>query len=172
MKLINIPLLAILLTGVILVSGYIFFELPTKTPTQTSTPPSRNFYQVIFEELDLQCLGTGGAREFVARTQAEYQHFIDTSPDLHPNPFLPCVDYEFPVINFSQKTLLGRTITGGGCTSEVKKDVLRNDYEQTVIYSITTIFTGTCERAITDNNFILVPKIPEDYTIKFEVVSS
>ena len=113
----------------------------------------------------------GGNREFVVRTQAEYQRLIDTSPDLHPNPFLPCIEYEFPVIDFSQKTLLGKSFTGGGCSSEVKKKVLRNDKGREVIYSINVSFKGTCEMGISHNNFILVPKIPEGYIVKFEINS-
>ena len=158
-------LVVILLIGVVLISGCTSTGSPAKAPTTTQP------YQVTFQEFDLLCLGTGGDREFVIRTQSDYQHFIDISPDLHPNPFLPCVDYEFPVIDFSQMSLLGKSVTGGGCSFEVKKEVLRNDNERTVTYSITSIFTGTCEKAIHNNNFILVPKIPEDYTVKFEVSS-
>ena len=145
---------------------------PTSTPVPAPTPKNANdFYEVTYQDVDLRCLGMGGSREFVVRTQPEYQHLIDTSPDLHPNPFLLCLDYKFPVIDFTQKTLLGKSITGSGCSSEIKKKVLRNDNNRQVIYSVTTTFIGGCEMAISHTNWILIPKINEDYRVNIELNS-
>lgn len=134
-----------------------------------SEPPKhQELIEIAYEDFDLKCVGRGGALEHVINTEKEYQSLIDNSPDLHPNPFLPCIDYKFPTIDFSRKTLLGKGTTSGGCKVKTERKVLRDDVNKEYVYQIKIKQYGSCEMAWHSNNWILVPKIPSDYTIKFK----
>jgi hypothetical protein len=123
--------------------------------------------EIAYENLDLRCVGRGGSQEFVINTEEEYQSLIHNSPDLHPNPGLDCVGYAFPKIDFSSKTLLGKGTSSGGCTVKFERKVLRDNVKREYIYQINIKHSGSCDMAWHSNNFILVPKISSNYTIKF-----
>jgi len=128
-----------------------------------------SFEELEYQDFDIRCLGMGGSREYIIRNQEDYNSAIDNSPDLHPNPFLGCVDYEFPAIDFNEYILLGKGVSGGGCSYNVNKNVLKEGARKEVIYQIEFEGIGNCGKAISVNNFILVPNIPSDYEIIFEV---
>jgi hypothetical protein len=111
----------------------------------------------------------GGYHEYVLRTQDEYQALI---ADANENFRVDCENYVFPTIDFSQYSLLGVSVQGGGCNYRVEKDVVRNDEHKHILYLINTTFIGMCKKSIYDNNFILVDAIPADYTVEFSTAES
>jgi len=129
-----------------------------------------NYALVPYEEIDLSCLDSI-FEETVIRTEAEYQSLIDMSRDFHTIPSFPCTDYEFPQIDFNEKTLLAHIVRGSGCSLNVERSVLRSEIDKEVIYDIKADFVGSCDKLISEHNFILVPKIPADYKVSFRVDS-
>ncbi len=84
-------------------------------------------------------------------------------------PFRGTENYTHPQINFNQYTLLGQDAHTGGCElPEYKIEVEKNGKEY--IYRITIKRKGSCEMAILRNKWILVPKIPTNYNVKFEKI--
>lgn len=82
-----------------------------------------------------------------------------------------CKDqYNFPQFDFNKYTLLGQFTPTGGCSAAFNKKVLRNDKNKTVGYTIDVNPSGGCEMAIYSFNWILVPSIPNDYIVNFEVL--
>jgi len=126
---------------------------------------------VSFEPLDLQCVGTGGIWQMVIDSQEAYQRLIDTSPDLHPHPFLPCEDYTFPQIDFSAQTLLGSAVSGA-CRMSTEPRIVRDETTKQYVYRITVPEFGTCESAVWKGNWVLMPKLPPGYAVKFEIERS
>ena len=155
-----LPILAIVILGVILIFA----------ASDDDHKNSANYVLVPFEEIDIICLGSP-LEGIVVRNQDEYQSLIDTSPDLHPNPGLFCIDYQFPKIDFSQKTLLGYAVSGGGCSHTIERRAWRSELNKEVIYDIRADFVGSCDKRISEDNLILVPQIPEDYKVSFRVDS-
>lgn len=98
------------------------------------------------QDFDLRCLGMGGTgREFLIDSQATYQRLMDESPDLHPNPFLGCIDYEFPEINFSRKAVLGLSVGMSGCNIQIQKQLFRDTTARQYIYYVAAESQGACE---------------------------
>lgn len=80
--------------------------------------------------------------------------------------------YAFTPFDFSQKTLLGQYAYDGGCSVDFNRDVVRDDVNKIVNYSIYTIPSGRCEMLGTSENWILVPKVPDDYAVNIQVLKS
>lgn len=82
-------------------------------------------------------------------------------------PFEDTENYTHPKIDFSKYTLLGQDANSGGCKMpdfiiEVKKD------GSDIIYRLTVIPKGFCEMGILKNMWILIPKLPKGYNVRFE----
>ena len=80
-----------------------------------------------------------------------------------------CKTYELPVIDFSQKTLLGKHAFGSGCSINFKRQVIVSDKEKKCIYIIKVKERGGCLMLNSSWNWITIPKVPFDYSIIFEV---
>ena len=115
----------------------------------------------------LFCLGLYNSdfsgKEFVINTQEEYSALQYDIPDGFCKDFVP------PQIDFTQKTLLGRSAGGSGCTIEFKKEVLKDAENKKIIFSIKVIEQGSCEVGRMSMNWVLIPKVPQDYAVKFLV---
>ena len=74
-----------------------------------------------------------------------------------------------PSIDFSQYTLLGKYTQGGGCSINFARKVYIDDTNKKIIYSVRVIEEGACEMLGMSMNWALVPKIPSDYIVEFEV---
>ena len=119
--------------------------------------------QIEYENVDIQCIGTGGEGEFVISTQEEYQELIDNSPDLQPNPAFYCIDYEFPEIDFEANVLLIKKVNGGGCNVLVEKSVTttpEKEYPTAQIFTYKIVWKeiGTCEKAQFKNVAVTIPR--------------
>lgn len=74
----------------------------------------------------------------------------------------------FPAVDFTRYSLLGKDETGTGCTVSFERRVFRDDEKKRVVFQLTVVEGGACEKSVRDRNLILVPRIPPDYGVTFE----
>jgi hypothetical protein len=77
-------------------------------------------------------------------------------------------DTTYLPIDFNQYTVLGK-YASGGCAVVFERNVSRNDAEKRVIYKIKVHECGDCLVHVGYVQWVLVPKIPDDYTVSFVV---
>ncbi len=86
-------------------------------------------------------------------------------------PFKGTENCSHPEINFDKYTLLGQAAHTSGCElPEYIIEVERNRSEY--VYRVTIKRIGDCEMAISKNKWILIPKIPREYPVKFEIIQT
>ncbi len=145
--------------------------LPTSRDSALPALGNSALSEIKYEDLStfgsqgsLACISIANAnKEFIVTTEAEYQNLIN-----YRSPFSKCTNFVLPPIDFSQKTLLGK-YASGGCSVYFAKKVYKNDSNKKIIYVIDVIEQGACESMIFSSNWILIPKIPSDYTVEFQV---
>ncbi len=72
-----------------------------------------------------------------------------------------------PPIDFNQHTLIGCYITGS-CQLRIIREVSIDASQKKYNYSILYKDNGACFAKAIDYNFVLVPKLPADYTVTFK----
>lgn len=71
-------------------------------------------------------------------------------------------------IDFNQYTLLGKHASGG-CQVVFERNVTKDDVQKKYFYRIKVHQCGTCKKYMESMNWVLVPRIPDDYTVSFIV---
>jgi hypothetical protein len=118
---------------------------------------------VITEEPEISgCFDESVSDERIIRTQQAYAALAQ-GPDGQQCPY-----GSFPEIDFDRYTLLGK-YASGKCKAKFFRQVLQDDAAKTVTFNILVKDRGLCKSAAISWNWVLVPKIPEDYTITFNV---
>ncbi len=129
----------------------------------------------MFEDYDNYCAlymdagsGMGIDEEYVINSDEDYQDLLAIMDEYGCEWFQGTTE-----IDFDQYTLLGNWASGTGCTVDFQKDVQINHDEQKVIYTV-TVDDGDSDEIACDmwsgsQNWILVEKIPDDYTVDFVV---
>lgn len=95
--------------------------------------------------------------EWVIQTQAEFDSLLATTT---------CSS--LPATDFNTYTLLGK-YTAGGCKSKFFRQVLRDDGQKKAQYNILVKSRGFCKKETYSYNWVLVDKLPEDYSVEFYV---
>jgi len=72
-------------------------------------------------------------------------------------------------IDFSSESLLGISTSGGGCEIGFKREVTSKASEKKLHYKVTVKTCGLCKKLGSSNNLVRVSKIPDDWTVTFEV---
>ena len=120
----------------------------------------------MFEDYDNYCgiyMNTLGA-DVSINSQEEFQELLDLMQEYN------CEWYDTPTeIDFENYTLLSNFASGTGCETYFHKEVLINNEEETVTYTVTVDSVGGCEPYVSNQNWILVEKIPADYSVEFLV---
>lgn len=115
--------------------------------------------EIPFEEIEIPCVQRATTNQ-VINTQQEYER-------LSAN--IDCLNLP-PKIDFTKKTLLGKSVYS--CSNDYGIELLRND-EKKVYYYVIKQKSGICvERADVNpwrDHWILVPKIPPEYAVRFIV---
>ena len=133
-----------------------------------------------WKEVDSGLVDIRTSEDYEIRTGSLYQEgyktYLENRMD-HPDIYrsIPEMSYEqllstcnvFPEVDFSKYSLLGYHATGTGCDVTFEKHVFRDDTGKRVLYELTVIEEGACEQTVQNRNLILVPPIPEDYTVIF-----
>ena len=175
---VNIVLVVVIVILVSAVGYFVFSQKPNSdTIIQSpSLPDITTLPEIQYEDLSkfgskvsLACISISDTnnreKEFVINTEAEYQDLINYKSSFSPS----CTNFVLPSIDFSQKTLLGKYASGGGCSIDFTKKVHKDDSNKKVVYVIDVIEQGMCEKLGFSNNWILIPKIPFNYTVEFQV---
>lgn len=84
---------------------------------------------------------------------------------------ISCDNAEFPEIDFSESTLLGLWADGGGCSINYYRSVGKLVDSKEYLYTVTVQECGFCEMYGFSYNWVLVPKLPADYSVRFQVKS-
>ena len=112
---------------------------------------------LIKEMVDMNCWPLNeDDGEGIFRNEKEYRAAFDTA----------CV---LPEIDFSEFSLLFQQTTGG-CYSKHKRNVEVIEGEKRVHFRIQVNNCGACKRMGVYNHWVLVPKVPDDFTVSFEEV--
>lgn len=72
-----------------------------------------------------------------------------------------------PAIDFSQETMLGFYLSGGGCDIGFERSVSRDDNNQCYVYRVKVRECGKCKMMGMSYNWVRVPKLPVGWTVKF-----
>ena len=79
-----------------------------------------------------------------------------------------CNNAEPQLIDFLKHSLLGH-YASGGCEVDFIREVTDDNANQRYIYTIKVLECGRCKKLQVSMNWVLVPKLPQGYTVKFEV---
>jgi len=71
--------------------------------------------------------------------------------------------------NFEKYTLLACFAEGQGCDAAFKRTVLADETQHKYTYTIEVEECGNCSYKIPSMNWVLVPKLPENYTVEFKI---
>lgn len=73
-----------------------------------------------------------------------------------------------PEIDFQKHTLLGLYATGG-CAMKLKRKVTIDEGERQYVYHVMARDCGICQKMVVAFNWVLVPKLPAGWTVRFEL---
>jgi hypothetical protein len=108
-----------------------------------------------------------GQDEFIFRTEEEFENYAESIKlELLGGG---CDTVSLPSIDFDNYTLIAKYTTGGGCEVERRRKVYQADENDSYIYEIKERYKGGCHMLIMNMNWAVVPRIPEGYTVEFEV---
>ena len=97
--------------------------------------------------------------EYIINNDTVYQQLLSYSV---------CTGYALPYIDFNQYTLLGKYATGQ-CKVAFHRQVLKDDGAKTYNFTIYVYDKGICKKEAIDMNWVTVPKLPQGYTVVFNV---
>ena len=100
------------------------------------------------------------------QTRLEYSDRYQSIPELSYEKFLAACNV-FPDVDFSQYSVLGYHATGTGCNVTFERQVYRDEQNQVILYELTVVEEGICEKDFNNRNLILVPRIPSGYIVDF-----
>ena len=128
------------------------------------------------QQLPKQIIGAGEIidnaliyQKLITYEMSSKEHIIKTSSE---NIFDLEVSFDggatYDTIDFNKYTLLGK-YASGQCKAVFERDVSKIVSEKTYWYKIKVLQTGNCEINIESMNWVLIPKMEDDYTIDFQV---
>ncbi|MEZ5045066.1 MAG: hypothetical protein R2828_34535 [Saprospiraceae bacterium] len=110
----------------------------------------------IEEVLSLDCT-LFGANDQIIRTEEELLNLFGD---------LPCQG-DLPSIDFSQFTLLGQYGGASGCQRYFTRQLYIKHGAKNYTFTVKVSECGGCEPFATQWHWVLVPTLPEDYTVEF-----
>lgn len=111
-------------------------------------------------------LGPKG-EQVIIDSDSSFKAFIDK--DLEHARSYNCDINNFLRIDFTQHTLLGLDASGGGCDIGFERIVNKDDTNKLYKYTVKVTECGGCKQMAKSMNWVLVPKLPQDYKVEFEV---
>ena len=100
-----------------------------------------------------------------ADISTDHNYVIRSSDDL--DTLDNCTRDPFPV-DFTQHSIIGQVVSGQ-CNIKVIRDLTIDDNNKEYVYTVTVKECGLCKKEGIDDQLVLVPAIPNDYTIRFDV---
>ena len=104
--------------------------------------------------------------EFVINDDSTFQSL---ALELRKNYKSECDSAVPEAIDFIKHTLLGMRTTGGGCSVDFFRKVTKDDAGKKYEYLVRVLECGICSKGFRSMNWVLVPKLPQGYSVEFEV---
>ncbi len=117
--------------------------------------PDENHGLILASVTDL-CLPALGSKTYVIRDEASYQLLF---------PSAECA--ERIEIDFRTHSLLGFLVAGQGCSVKFRREVRIDKEAFQYIYKITSITCGKCKEESISYNWVIVPRLLPDWTVRF-----
>ncbi len=95
-------------------------------------------------------------------------HALFQVRSLHP----ACLNYSFPIIDFSQYSLLGIITSTGGCSSPKIEYSITKNSDNNYIYELNIEQQGLCKRGFGVRVWCLIPKIANNSIIDFNIINT
>ena len=113
-----------------------------------------------FEDIALGiCVSTNlPSKEYVINNEIDYKKLQSSGN---------CTN-QFPSIDFSKKTLLGK-FTSGKCKMTISKSLVIDKVNKSYTYYLSVCEKGFCKSLAVNMNWILINKLETGYTLKFVV---
>lgn len=110
----------------------------------------------IEEVLNLDC-SVGGPNNLVIRSEEAFQSLFDNTP----------CNGDLPAIDFSQYSILGQFGGATGCERFYSRRVKIKENEKEYLFTVKVSECGGCEPFEIRWHWVLVPLVPEEYTVSF-----
>jgi len=105
-----------------------------------------------------------GAQEFDVRIKPSKEGTVINSQEEYFNQIQSS---DTPYINFDIHTLIGIYTSSGGCEACFESKFHIKSDQKKYVYEVKKKNKGRCKMLTVSNNWILVDKLPIDYTIEF-----
>jgi len=137
------------------------YSLPDKYTIQNDT----NWVVVMDTmSIDIRCLSFDKLNNnYVIDDSISYNQLLQTRWE-----YWDCPNYQLPLIDFTQYTLIGYMTKTGPC--EIKRTVYKNDSQRKYYYLINITITSWDKILVVNDNWLLVPKINPGYTFVFDTI--
>lgn len=110
---------------------------------------------IIQESFNASCLPKGGKKQYVITNDSMYKSVFDST----------CASV---AVDFKQCSILGQ-YASGGCTMKLKRDVRSDADNREYVYKLIAKDCGLCKSLQFGYNWVKVPKLPEGWTVRFEL---
>ncbi len=117
-------------------------------------------------KVSCKCAQTSEGNYFINNNTTYHELFQIRSQ--HP----ACLDYSFPVIDFSQYSLLGIVTSTGGCSSPKIEYSITKNSDNNYIYELNIEQQGCCKPKLGVKVWCLIPKIADNSIIDFNIINT
>jgi hypothetical protein len=108
-----------------------------------------------------------GYDEIVIREIEEYEEFGEEIRFYPENP--DCETANLPFIDFENYSLVSKYNSGSGCSQEYNRKIFEDIENKKIIYEILVTYTGPCGMLLGSRNWVLIPRIPDNYSVEFKL---
>jgi len=108
-----------------------------------------------------------GYDEIVIREIEEYEEFGEIIRFYPENP--DCDTANLPYIDFENYSLVSKFNCGSGCSAEYNRKIFEDIENRKIIYEISVTYYGLCDMLLGSRNWVLIPRIPDDYSVEFKL---
>lgn len=117
----------------------------------------------IKEALTIECWPVSPQAAYSITTQERLEFIFDSE-----NTTPLC---ELPDIDFETESLLG-LYTQAECETKYIREVEESEVDKNITFKVTIKSCGECNDLDSSYNWVVIPKIPSDYTVKFETITN
>jgi hypothetical protein len=151
------------LTLALIAFAILFISCSQDESTKYENPPiilDENWVEITdTSSIEIKCLdGDKIDEKYIIRDSNAYNDFYEILWQYND-----CPDYELPSIDFDKYTLLGYITRTGEC--DIIRQVFKNDSDKKIMYHLEITITSNRKILITNYNWMLIPKTPEDYMV-------
>jgi len=110
---------------------------------------------------------------YVINTIKDYQDLVNQTDSAYiANSMSDCLGYELYSIDFKDFTLLANYADGNGCSVAFQRDVINDSINKKYIFTVHVFECGDCNLTEVSMNWVKVPKLPDGYSVEFNVIKN